>query len=93
VDKALKLLLIAAVDEAYIRSLHHKYVGFANVTTLQIITHFYDTYERITANDLKENDKNLHLAYDSNSPFKNLIDQIENAVDYASAEKSPYTPK
>ena len=93
VDKALKSLLIAAVDEAYIRSLRHKYVGFANVTTLQIITHLYDTYARITANDLKENDKNLHLAYDSTSPFENLIDQIENAVDFASSGKSPYAPK
>jgi len=93
VDKALKSILIAAVDEAYIRSLRHKYVGFANVTTLQIITHLYDTYARITANDLKENDKNLHLAYDSTAPFENLVDQIENAVDFASAGKSPYTPK
>ena len=52
-----------------------------------------DTHARITANALKENDKNFHLAYDSTSPFENLIDQMENAVDFTSTGKSPYTPK
>ena len=78
-----------AVDEAYTRSLRHKHVDFCHVTTLQSITHFLKkTHARITANDLKENDKNLHLSYDSTAPFENLIDRIENAVDFSSAGKS-----
>ena len=38
-DRALKSILIAAVDEAYIRSLRDKYIGYANVTTLDMLTH------------------------------------------------------
>ena len=43
-DRALKGILIAAVDEAYIRSLRDKYIGYANVTTLDMLTHIYATY-------------------------------------------------
>ena len=41
---------------------------------------------------LQDNDKRLRAPYDSNQPFETLIDQIENAVDYASAGDMPYTP-
>ena len=81
------------MDEAYIRCLRHKYVGYAQVTTLQILTHLHDTYGRITPIALKENDQRLHQAYDPSLPFEILVDQVEDAVEFASAGKSPYTPK
>ena len=93
VDKALKSLLISAVDEACIRCLRHRHVGYAQVTTLQLITHLYDTYGRITPNALKENDQRLHQAYDPTMPFEILVDQVEDAVEFASAGKSLYTLK
>ena len=46
-DKALKQILIGTVDEMFIRSLRHRYIGYANVTTLQILTHLYSTYAHI----------------------------------------------
>ena len=33
-DRTLKTILIASIDEAYIRLLRDKYIGYANVTTL-----------------------------------------------------------
>ena len=48
-EKALKKLLLAAADETYVRSLRHKYVGFANVTTLTALNHLCDSYAKITA--------------------------------------------
>ena len=36
-DRALKSILIGAVDEAYIRSKREKYIGFANVSTLNLL--------------------------------------------------------
>ena len=48
-DKALRKLLLAVVDESYVRSLRDKYVGYANITTLTILNHLYDSYARITA--------------------------------------------
>ena len=63
------------------------------MTTLQIITHFHGICARVTANNLKENDKKMHLAYDPTSPFENLVDQVEIAIDFSSTGNSPYVPK
>jgi hypothetical protein len=38
-DKALKQLLLSAVDDMFVRSLATKYIGYLNVTTRQILTH------------------------------------------------------
>ena len=92
-DKALKSLLIAAVDEACIRSLRHEYVGYANVTTLTILNHLCDSYARVTPTDLEENNKRLKEACDPNQTFETLADQVEDAMEYAAAGKNPCTPK
>ena len=89
-DKALKSLLIAAVDEVYVRSLRHKYVGYANVKTLTMIAHLCDNYARVTASSLKENDVRLNQPWDPNQAIETLIDQVEDAVDYAAAGKAPH---
>ena len=54
--------------------------------------HLYSTYANISASALQDNDKKLRAPYDSNQPFENLINQVKNAVDYASAGDMPYTP-
>lgn len=90
-DRALKTILIGAIDEAYIRSLRDKYIGYANVSTLDMLSHLYDTYARITQGALEENDQRLKQDWDPNQPFEVLIDQIEDAVDFAAAGKTPYT--
>ena len=56
-DKALKSLLLSAVDETYVRSLRNKYIGYANITTLEMITHLYSSYAKITESDLEANDE------------------------------------
>ena len=57
-----------------------------------LLDHIYSTYANISASALQDNDKRLHSPYDSNQPLETLIDQIKNAVDYASAGETPYTP-
>ena len=47
-DQTLKTILIASIDEAYIRSLRDKYIDYANVTTLQMLTHLYNSSTRIS---------------------------------------------
>ena len=39
IDKVLKQLLIGAVDSIFFTSMRHCYIGLANFTTLQILTH------------------------------------------------------
>jgi len=59
IDKAMKSLLISAIDDSYIRALKDKYIGYANVTMLQMLTHLYTNYAKITPTDLNENDKRM----------------------------------
>jgi hypothetical protein len=92
-DKALKQLLLGAVDDMFVRSLATKYIGYLNVTTRQILTHLYGQYARISAADLQDNDVSFKPAYDPNLPIETLFDQVENAVDFAAAGNTPYSPE
>ena len=85
------MILIASIDEAYIRLLCDKYIGYANVTTLQMLTHLYNSYARISQFDLEENYKRFKQQWDSNQSFEVLIDQIEDAIDYAASGNTPYS--
>ena len=85
--------MIDAVDETCIRILRHKHVGYANVTILTISNHLCDCYARITPTDLEENDKGLKEAYDPDQTIETLIDQVEDAIEWASAGKDPCTPR
>jgi hypothetical protein len=51
----LKRILIAAVPDTYIKILKDEYFGYANVTTLAILTHLDLTYGTVTADDLNDN--------------------------------------
>ena len=90
-EKALKSLLIAAAEETYIRSLCDKYIGYTNIITLQMLTHLYAAYTKITEGDLEENDKRMRADYDVNQPMEFIIEQIDDAVDMAAASDNPYS--
>lgn len=90
-DKALKQLLVGAVDDMFIRSLQTKYLGYLNVSTRQLLDHLYAQYARISAADLQANDITFKKPYDPNMPIETLFDQIDNGIDYAAAGLSPYT--
>ena len=91
IDKALRQQLTAAVNRMYIRALEHPHIGFANVTTLQLLQHLLTTYGRITAHPLHENDTFFRKAMDISLPFEAFVTQIDEAVEYASAGETPYT--
>ena len=91
-DKALRQLLLASTDKLYVRSLRHKFIGYGKTTNRALLYHLYSTYPNISASALQDNEKRLCAPYDSNQPFETQIDQVENAVDYASAGDTTYTP-
>ena len=91
-DKAIRQLLLASTDKLYVQSLCHKYIGYRKTTTQALLDHLYYKYAKIYASALQDNDKRLRAPYDSNQPLETLIDQVKNAVDYASAGDTPYTP-
>ena len=92
-DKALKKQLLGAIEDIYIRPLKHRHTGYAQVTSLHIITHLFDNYGRITAHDLDENEKRFKTAWSPSQPLEHLVEQIEDAVDYAESGGSPFTDR
>ena len=89
--KALRKMLIAAVDEMFTRYLHHCYVGYNTTTTRTILDHLYEKYTNISSAYLQDNDAKLRAPCDANLPIKALIDQVEGAVEYAADGNTLYT--
>jgi hypothetical protein len=75
----------------YIRTLENRHTGFANVTTRQLIDHLLNTYGNLTPTDLATNDSLFRQAYDPSQPIESLYAQIEDAMDLASAGRTPYS--
>ena len=76
----------------YVRSIRHRYAGYGQTSTQQLLAHLYAVYANILPADLQTNDVKLHAPYNANHPVKNLFDQVENAVEYAAAGNTPYNP-
>jgi hypothetical protein len=54
-DQAIKKLLIEAFDDAYINALSDEVVGYANCTSLDLLTHLLTYYAMIAPTELKHN--------------------------------------
>jgi len=89
-DKALKSQIILAVEDLYIKALKHRITGYANITTRAMLEHLYNSYGKMTPQDLQHLDENMKKPYDPHLPIENLFDQIENAKDLANAAGAPY---
>jgi hypothetical protein len=82
-EAALKKQLIEAVPSTYINKLKHKSLGFANVSTLQIIEHLVTTYGTITTDDLDKNIELLHKDWAPTNPIEDLFEQIRTCIEFA----------
>ena len=89
-DKALKQQLLGVYDKMYLKTLQNRHMGFANVTTKQMLWHLYDNYGVITPTEHAENDMRMKKIFDSTMLIENLYEQIENAVEFAEAGNAPY---
>jgi len=91
-DTALMQLLLGAVDDMFIRSLRNRHIGYANVTTLDLLAHLYRTYAKINTADLEANTTRMKERYDCNLPIENAFDQIEDAVEFSATSKFLFNP-
>ena len=91
-DRALKQLLLGAVDDMFINALCDRHVGYANVTTLDMLTHLYDTYGKITEIDLNKNQEVMNEPFDHNLPIESFFRRIEECVEFAAAGNTPFSP-
>jgi hypothetical protein len=88
-DNALRQQLIAACPNRFINALNDPEFGYNNVTTLQLLTHLWNTYGRITSSDLDENDKRLNKAWHPPTPIETLFTQLDDAAIFATAGGMP----
>jgi hypothetical protein len=90
VDQAIKKLLIEAFDDAYLNALSDEIVGYANCTSLQILTHILIYYAMIAPTELTQNYERLNTPYDPNQPIDTLFKQIQDTRAFVVAGGQPY---
>jgi hypothetical protein len=90
VDQAIKKLIIEAFDDAYLNALSDEVVGYANCTSLDILTHLLTYYAMIAPTELTQNYERLNTPYDPNQPIETLFQQIQDARAFAVAGGQPY---
>jgi hypothetical protein len=90
VDQAIKKLIIESFDDAYLNALSDEILGYANCTSLQLLTHLLTYYAMIAPTELTQNYKRLNTLYDPNQPIKMLFQQIQDARAFAVAGGQPY---
>jgi hypothetical protein len=90
IDQAIKKLIIEAFKYAYLNALSDEIVGYANCTSLQLLTHLLTYYAMIAATELTQNYDRLNTPYDPNQPIETLFQQIQEARAFTVAGGQPY---
>jgi hypothetical protein len=65
-------------------------VGYANCTSLQLLTHLLTYYAMIAPTELTQNCERLNTPYDPNQPIKTLFQKIQDDRAFAVAGGQPY---
>jgi hypothetical protein len=90
VDQAIKKLIIESFDDIYLNALSDEIVGYANCTSLQLLTHLLTYYTMIAPTELTQKYERLNTPYDPNQPIESLFQKIQDARDFAVAGGHPY---
>jgi hypothetical protein len=76
VDQAIKKLIIESFDDAYLNALSDEIAGYANCTSLQLLTHLLTYNAMIAPTELTQNYELLNTPYDPNQPIKTRFTHI-----------------
>jgi hypothetical protein len=90
VDQEIKKLILKAFDDAYLNALSDEVVGYANCTSLDLLTYLLTFYAMIARTKLTQNYERLNTRYDPNQPIETLFQQIQDARAFAVAGGQPY---
>jgi hypothetical protein len=92
VCSAISSIIIEVIDPVYLAALRLPYVGIGTRTPLQLLAHLYTNYANITAADLEQNGLAMNQPCDVNQPIEIFYKQIEDAMEFADAGQTPYSP-
>jgi hypothetical protein len=90
VDEAIKKLIIKSFDNTYLNALSDEIVGYANCTSLQLLTHLLTYYAMFAPTELTHNYERLNAPYDPNQPVETLFQQVQDDRAFAVAGGHPY---
>jgi hypothetical protein len=90
VDQAIKKLIIEAFDDTYLNALLDEIVGYANCTSLQLLTHLLTYYAMIAPTERAQNYERLNTPDDPNQPIETLFQKVQDARAFAVAGGQHY---
>jgi hypothetical protein len=90
VDQAIKKLIVESFDNAFHNALSVKIVGYANCTSLQLLTQLLTYYAMIAPTELTQNYEHLNTTYYPNQPIETLFQQIQDARAFVVAGGQPH---
>ena len=82
-DRALKKLLLEAVPPLFLEELRDDTVGFAQVSTLNLLTHLKATYAIITEDELTANLLKIQTPWDPTTSIETLFLQLKLCQKFA----------
>jgi hypothetical protein len=90
VEHAIKKMILEAFDGACLNALSNEVVGYANYTSLDVLTHLLTFYAMIAPTELTQNYERLNTPYDTNQQMETLFQQIQDTRAFAIAGGQPY---
>jgi hypothetical protein len=81
VQQALKKQIIDVFEPMYLDVLNENMVGFAKISTRDMLDHLFATYGNITAVDLEINFEHMRRGWDPQQPVESLFKQIQDYAD------------
>jgi hypothetical protein len=72
-DQTMKKLIIESFDDAYLNALSDEIVGYANCTSLNLLTHLLTYYAMIAPTELTQKYERLNAPYDPNQPIETIF--------------------
>jgi hypothetical protein len=82
VMQALRKQIIDTVEEKFIMSLRNKYTRYNSVHPKDLLKYLFDTYGKITPEDVIENEKKFTEDWDGEEAFEVVIERINNCVEF-----------
>jgi hypothetical protein len=91
VMQALRKQIVETVEEKYIMSLRNKYTRYNSVHPKDLLQYLFDTYGKITPEDLIENEKKLTKEWDGNEAFELIIERVNDCIEFAKEAGDKFT--
>jgi hypothetical protein len=90
VDQEIKKMILKDFDNTYINALSNELAGYANCTSLDLLTHLLTLYAMIAPTELTQNYERLNTLYDPSQPAETLFQQIQDAQAFSVTGSQPY---